>query len=147
MCSGAAEALFLVSSALLGPHTHAVVLSPAFESLTKVAAATGADAFAAGVAAVVALGLLYLALARGKAVIVAPIAATGAAVPVVIGIALGDPVTSVTGIATLLAVAGIVAASWEPASGAGDRITPMTVALAAGSGGNRAVSDVDQRRE
>jgi drug/metabolite transporter (DMT)-like permease len=77
------------------------------------------QALAAGVAAVVALGLLYLALARGNAVLVAPVAATGAAVPVAIGIALGDPVTMVTGIATGLALAGIVAASWESGDGTG----------------------------
>lgn len=83
------------------------------------------QALAAGLAAVLALGMLYLALARGKAVIVAPVAAVGAAVPVAVGIALGDPVTVVTGTATVLALAGIVAASWEtdepeagPAAGA-----------------------------
>ena len=43
VCAGAAEALYLLSSALLGPGTHAVVVRPAFESLYKVAAATGAQ--------------------------------------------------------------------------------------------------------
>ncbi|MBV9821029.1 MAG: pyridoxal phosphate-dependent aminotransferase, partial [Actinobacteria bacterium] len=42
VCAGAAEALYLLSSTLLGPGTHAVVVRPAFESLYKVAAATGA---------------------------------------------------------------------------------------------------------
>ncbi|NUP52017.1 MAG: aminotransferase class I/II-fold pyridoxal phosphate-dependent enzyme [Catenulispora sp.] len=40
---GAAEALFLVANALLGPGTHAVVGWPAFEALHRVAAATGAE--------------------------------------------------------------------------------------------------------
>jgi len=96
------------------------------------------QALAAGVAAVVALGLLYLALAHGNAVIVAPIAATGAAVPVAIGIALGDPMTGVTGIATLLALTGIVAASWESgdetAAGSADRHSRgATIGLALGA--------------
>jgi aspartate/methionine/tyrosine aminotransferase len=43
VCAGAAEALYLLSNALLGPGTHAVVVVPAFESLYKVAAATGAQ--------------------------------------------------------------------------------------------------------
>lgn len=40
---GAAEALFLVSNALLGPGGHAIVVTPAFEPLHKVAAAAGAE--------------------------------------------------------------------------------------------------------
>jgi len=43
VCTGAAEALYLLSNALLGPGTHAVVVVPAFESLYKVAVATGAQ--------------------------------------------------------------------------------------------------------
>ncbi|MBV9821030.1 MAG: hypothetical protein JO144_02205 [Actinobacteria bacterium] len=98
------------------------------------------QALAAGLAAVLALGMLYLALARGKAVIVAPVAAVGAAVPVAVGIALGDPVTVVTGTATVLALAGIVAASWETdepdappgASGAATVALSLGAALATG---------------
>lgn len=97
-----------------------------------------AQALAAGLAAVLALGMLYLALARGKAVIVAPVAAVGAAVPVAVGIALGDPVTVVTGTATVLALAGIVAASWEPdepdaTPGASGTSGLATVALSLGA--------------
>lgn len=40
---GAAEALYLTAQVLLGPGTHAVVVWPAFESLYRVAAATGAQ--------------------------------------------------------------------------------------------------------
>jgi aspartate/methionine/tyrosine aminotransferase len=40
---GAAEALFLVSNALLDPGAHAIVVTPAFEPLHKVAAAAGAE--------------------------------------------------------------------------------------------------------
>lgn len=43
VCAGAVESLYLLSHALLGPGTHAVVIRPAFESLYKVAAATGAQ--------------------------------------------------------------------------------------------------------
>lgn len=40
---GAAEALFLIANALLGPGDHAVVVWPAFESLHRIAPALGAD--------------------------------------------------------------------------------------------------------
>ncbi|WP_217145928.1 aminotransferase class I/II-fold pyridoxal phosphate-dependent enzyme [Streptomyces sp. AC627_RSS907] len=40
---GAAEALFLISHALLGPGDHAVVIWPAFESLHRIAPALGAE--------------------------------------------------------------------------------------------------------
>lgn len=43
VCAGATESLFLLSNALLGPGTHAVVVWPAFDALYKVAAATGAQ--------------------------------------------------------------------------------------------------------
>lgn len=93
------------------------------------------QALAAGAAAVLALGLFYLALAKGTAVVVAPIVALGAAVPVAIGLAMGDPVTVITGIATLLALAGIVAASWESDDReAGDAgASAATIGLAVGA--------------
>jgi aspartate/methionine/tyrosine aminotransferase len=43
VCSGAAEALYLTIKALLGPDSHVVVVTPAFEALFRVAAATGAE--------------------------------------------------------------------------------------------------------
>lgn len=40
---GAAEALFLITNALLGPGDHAVVIAPAFEALHRIAPALGAE--------------------------------------------------------------------------------------------------------
>ncbi|MGO9976469.1 MAG: EamA family transporter [Solirubrobacteraceae bacterium] len=70
-------------------------------------------AAAAGVSGVVALGAFYRALAIGTMSIVAPISASGAAVPVIVGIVSGDrpsPV-QIAGIVTTLA--GVVLASRE----------------------------------
>jgi drug/metabolite transporter (DMT)-like permease len=70
-------------------------------------------AVAAGVGGIVALTAFYRALSIGTMSIVAPIAATGVIVPVVVGIAQGErPATlQVIGIAT--AVAGVALASRE----------------------------------
>ena len=41
--SGAEEAIFVAANVLLGPHDHAIVVWPAYQSLHEVARATGAD--------------------------------------------------------------------------------------------------------
>src|SRR5262249_26984465 len=70
-------------------------------------------AMASGVAATVALAAFYRGLAVGTMSIVAPISATGAAVPVIVGVATGDrpAVLQVLGIA--VAIVGVVLASRE----------------------------------
>ena len=67
----------------------------------------------AGAGGAIALSAFYRALAIGTMSIVAPISATGAAVPVIVGVATGDrpAVLQVVGIAA--ATAGIVLASRE----------------------------------
>lgn len=75
------------------------------------------EAAGAGVAAIAALALLYVALARGNAIVVAPLAATGSAIPMIVGLVQGDPVRPADAVGIALAFAGVLAASWEP----GDR--------------------------
>jgi drug/metabolite transporter (DMT)-like permease len=77
------------------------------------AAAVGWAAFA-GSAGIVALGAFYRALAIGTMSVVAPISATGAAVPVLVGLAEGERpgVLQVAGMA--VALAGVILASREP---------------------------------
>lgn len=91
------------------------------------------EALAAGVAAILALGLLYVALARGAAIIVAPLAATGAAIPVVVGFVHGDPVRAVNVAGIALAFAGVIATSIEPGDRGGEGGT-LIILLALGAG-------------
>jgi drug/metabolite transporter (DMT)-like permease len=64
-----------------------------------------------------ALGLFYSAMARGTIVIVAPVAASGAVLPVLIGFARGDAIGVVSTAGIVLALAGALGAAWEPAAG------------------------------
>jgi drug/metabolite transporter (DMT)-like permease len=67
----------------------------------------------AGIAGVVALGCFYCALAIGTMSIVAPISATGVALPVVVGVATGDSLSTVVSIGLAVTVVGVVLASRE----------------------------------
>jgi drug/metabolite transporter (DMT)-like permease len=78
---------------------------------------------AAGTAIVAGLGLLYLALARGPVIVVAPVAAAGATIPVAIGLLGGDPVSAPIAAGFACALLGSVAAAYEPGrDGSSDRI-------------------------
>jgi drug/metabolite transporter (DMT)-like permease len=93
--------------------------------------------FLGGLAAAVDLGLIYMVIARGPVILIAPIAALGASIPVAFGLAGGDPV-SATIIAGLgCALLGSVAASYEPeggdAKGLADTL-PLALAAAFGIG-------------
>jgi drug/metabolite transporter (DMT)-like permease len=70
-------------------------------------------AAAAGVAGAIALSAFYRALAIGTMSIVAPISATGAAVPVIVGIAGGDRPAALQLAGIVAAVVGVVLASRE----------------------------------
>jgi uncharacterized membrane protein len=70
-------------------------------------------AAAAGVAGAIALSAFYRALAIGTMSIVAPISATGAGVPVVVGIAGGDRPAALQLAGIVAAVVGVVLASRE----------------------------------
>ncbi len=82
---------------------------------------------AAGLAGVVALGSLYRALAVGTMSVVAPIGATGAALPVAVGVATGEVPSAVQGAGLALAGAGVVLAARE---GAGAPASRSAVGLA-----------------
>jgi drug/metabolite transporter (DMT)-like permease len=67
----------------------------------------------AGVFGTVGLAAFYRGMAVGSISIVAPIAAVGAVVPVVFGIATGDDVSRLQLLGFVLALAGVAAASFE----------------------------------
>jgi drug/metabolite transporter (DMT)-like permease len=70
-------------------------------------------ALLAGVVAITALGAFYRALAIGTMSIVAPISATGAVLPVVVGVATGDPLTMLLGVGLVATLGGVILASRE----------------------------------
>jgi drug/metabolite transporter (DMT)-like permease len=70
-------------------------------------------AMVAGVAGVIALGCFYQALSIGTMSIVAPISATGVALPVVVGIATGNRLSTVVAVGLGVTVLGVVLASRE----------------------------------
>jgi drug/metabolite transporter (DMT)-like permease len=70
-------------------------------------------AMVAGVAGVIALGCFYRALSIGTMSIVAPISATGVALPVVVGVATGDRLSTVVAAGLAVTVIGVVLASRE----------------------------------
>jgi uncharacterized membrane protein len=95
----------------------------------------------AGAAGTVALGAFYRALALGTMSIVAPISATGAAIPVVVGLASGDRPSALQGAGVALAVVGVVLAAreeGEPIAGhatdRGAHRTAIVLALASAIG-------------
>jgi len=89
-------------------------------------------AVAAGLAGTAALAAFYRALAVGSMSVVAPISATGVAVPVVVGIAQGERPATVQLLGIVAASIGVVLASREQADGpsaAGRQMTRTTVLL------------------
>jgi len=70
-------------------------------------------AMVAGVAGVIALGCFYRALSIGTMSIVAPISATGVALPVIVGIATGDRLSTVVAAGLAVTVVGVILASRE----------------------------------
>lgn len=68
---------------------------------------------AAGLAGLAGLAAFYRALAIGKMSVVAPISATGTAIPVSVGIAGGDPVGALMVSGFVLTIGGVMLASRE----------------------------------
>ena len=87
----------------------------------------------AGVVAVAELGMIYLALKRGPVVLIAPVAALGVALPIVVGIAGGDRMDLAIAAGLACAIAGAVAVSWAPGEDEEQAPTLTAVALAGGS--------------
>jgi drug/metabolite transporter (DMT)-like permease len=65
----------------------------------------------AGIAGAVGIGALYRGLAVGAMSIVAPITATGAVIPVVVGVGTGERPTEIQGAGLALALGGVVLAA------------------------------------
>jgi drug/metabolite transporter (DMT)-like permease len=68
----------------------------------------------AGVAGAIGVGALYRGLAVGAMSIVAPITATGAVIPVVVGVATGERPTALQGAGLVLALGGVALAARQP---------------------------------
>lgn len=76
-----------------------------------------------GVCGMLGLAALYRGLAVGAMSVVAPLAATGAAIPVAVGVAAGERPSLVQAAGLALALAGVVLVSLEPrARGAAGRV-------------------------
>jgi len=119
-----------------------VAISQAFAlvGVLVVALATGAYdantgyvgwALVAAVAGVVGLSAFYSALATGTMGVVAPIAATGVVVPVVVGLAGGDRPSGLQAAGVVVAVVGVVLASGPELRSGGGRRPLLLAALAA----------------
>lgn len=99
--------------------------------------AGAAAAVAAGVAGAVALSAFYAALAAGTMGVVAPIAATGVAVPALVSWARGDrPATGAVAGMILAALGVVLASGLDPAGGVGRRRAPALAAVAAANFGS-----------
>jgi drug/metabolite transporter (DMT)-like permease len=77
----------------------------------------------AGIAGVMGLAGFYRALAIGTMSIVAPISATGVALPVIVGVATGDRLSTVVSAGLVMTVAGVILASREQHEDAGRAAT------------------------
>ena len=89
----------------------------------------------AGVSGLIGLAAFYRGLAVGAMAVVAPIAGTGAVIPVVVGLATGERPSVAQGAGIALAIAGVVLASREtPAEGQRARATGVGLALVAAAG-------------
>jgi drug/metabolite transporter (DMT)-like permease len=101
----------------------------------------------AGTAGILGLAGFYRALAIGTMSIVAPISATGVALPVIVGIATGDRLSTVVSAGLVVTVAGVVLASREQNADAGgaaaDRLSiGLALMAAVGFGTYFALADV-----
>src|SRR5262249_28467046 len=68
----------------------------------------------AGVAGVVGLACFLRALSIGAMSIIAPISATGIALPVVVGVASGDQLSAIVAVGVVVALLGLILAPREP---------------------------------
>ena len=84
----------------------------------------------AGVAELIGFAAFYRALAVGRMSIVAPVSATAALVPVLVGVAAGDLPMPVQAAGMALALGGAALASLEPGTAGGGRRAAAGVGLA-----------------
>jgi drug/metabolite transporter (DMT)-like permease len=105
----ALSVLFVIEAGgLLGAGAIVLASGDAFPDTRHAVIALGA-----GLAGVTALALFYTALSIGTMSIVAPLSATGAIVPVIVGVATGDRVTALVVTGLSLALLGVVLAGRE----------------------------------
>lgn len=102
-----------------------------------------AYAVPAGLVGSGALCAFYAALSRGTMGVVAPIAATGAAVPVLLGVAFGDAPTALVWAGMAVAVVGTVLASGPDLRG-GVAVRPIALAAVAAVGFGLALVLIDR---
>jgi drug/metabolite transporter (DMT)-like permease len=88
----------------------------------------------AGLAGSLALGAFYRALADGTMGAVAPIAATGVVVPIVVGLATGDDPATLELVGIVAALVGIVLASSGEVRGAAGGVRTVLLSLVAAAG-------------
>jgi drug/metabolite transporter (DMT)-like permease len=103
-------------------------------------------ALVGGVAGVLALGCFYRALSIGTMSIVAPISATGVAIPVVVGVASGDQLSALVSAGLAVTVVGVILASREAnddegAAAAGRIAIVLALLAAVGFGSYFVLSD------
>ncbi|HMI71306.1 MAG TPA: EamA family transporter [Solirubrobacteraceae bacterium] len=99
-----------------------------------------------GVAGVLALGCFYRALSIGTMSIVAPISATGVALPVIVGIGTGDDLSALVSAGLAVTVVGVILASREAhddegRAAAGRLSTGLALLAAVGFGSYFVLSD------
>jgi drug/metabolite transporter (DMT)-like permease len=70
------------------------------------------SAIAGSIAGLIGIAALYRAIAIGMASIAAPISATGAAIPVVVGYLRGEPTSAWQEVGIALAIGGVVLSAW-----------------------------------
>lgn len=90
-------------------------------------------AMIAGVAVTCELGLIYVALSRGAAMITAPVGALGAAAAVGIGLVLGDPLRPGLAVGLLFALLGGGISAWTSGGASSDTSVAQTVAICLGA--------------
>jgi drug/metabolite transporter (DMT)-like permease len=91
-------------------------------------------AVAAGVFSVTSLGLFYAAMTKGSMIIVAPVAATGTVIPVIVGLIRGEALTAIAAAGIVMALVGAPLAAWEPGGRRGGSVLGVLLAAASGAG-------------
>jgi drug/metabolite transporter (DMT)-like permease len=108
------------------------VLAPVALALAGEGPSTSAAGWAvlAGTAGCLALAAFYRGLAIGTMSVVAPVSATGAAVPVLVGVAEGERPAALQVVGMVLALVGILLASREAPGDPGRRAGRTSIGLA-----------------
>jgi drug/metabolite transporter (DMT)-like permease len=87
-----------------------------------------------GLVGAIALGAFYTGLSTGLMGVVAPIAATGAVLPVIVGLARGERPAPAAYLGIGVAVIGVALAAKPPEGGGGLALRPVLLALVAAAG-------------